>query len=274
MHPLNNIITRREELLLSAMLVAIVLQGLNVLITSALGFLAFCWVGRVLILLALAIFIVLLWKDSAPSAKKELTAAWAAPWPWLIGLLLVIQITAYPPTMSDSLSYRLPRLFLALQEGDIGRFPTPDARMNGMPWGWEFLALPFASLNALNASKLINLACWVASYQLLFSLLRQRDTPPAHSRWIALALVSAPVFLLQASSTANDLYASTLLLAGIWMIYRFPNAPGPVPVLASLLALVLAANAKPLIPDPRPPTQLPPCPSSKKSPPSNAPSAL
>ena len=237
--------TSKEELLLSAMLIGIALQGLNVLGTSALGILPLCWIGTILILLGFAIFKIRLWRNSAPSLWKELSAAWFAPWPWLIGLLLMAQIVAYPPTMADSLCYRLPRLFLALQEGGIGRFPTPDTRMTGMPWGWEFLALPFASLNALNASKLINLACWAVLYQLLFSFLRQRDTPPSRARWIALALAAAPVFLLQASSTANDLYAATLLLVGVWMIHRFAKAPGPVPVLASLLALVLASNAKP-----------------------------
>lgn len=238
-------LNRNEEILLAALLAAIGLQGLQVLALSAFGMLPLCWIGGLLLLFGLATLKYRLWKASAPGEWKELSSGWFAPWPWIIGILLAIQIALYPPTMSDSLCYRLPRMFFALQEGGITRFPTPDARMTGMPWGWEMLALPFASLNALNASKFINLSCWAIVYQILFSLLRSRDMPHARARCVALALATAPVFLLQATSTANDLYAATLLLIGVWMIHRFAQAPGPVPVLASLLSLVLAANAKP-----------------------------
>ena len=235
----------QQEILLTALLAGIALQGINVLTMSALGILPWCWIGGVIILLGLATTKGVLWKNSDPEDRRELTSAWCSPWPWAFAILLACQIVAYPPTMSDSLCYRLPRLFLALQDGGIGRFPTEDDRINGMPWGWEFLALPFTSLNALNASKWINLAAWAIIYQLLFSFARQQGTATPRARWIALALSTAPVFLLQAASTANDLYAATLLLIGVWMIHRFHSAPGPIPVMASLLALVLAANAKP-----------------------------
>ena len=236
---------KQQETLLAALLVGIALQGLNILTLSALGMLPWCWIGGVLVLLGLGAAKGVLWKNSSPGSWQELTSGWRSPWPSVIGVLLICQIVAYPPTMSDSLCYRLPRLFLALQDGGIGRFPTEDDRINGMPWGWEFLALPFASLNVLNASKWINLAAWAIIYQLLFSFARQHGAPAPRARWIALALATAPVFLLQAASTANDLYAATLILIGVWMIHRFHSAPGPVPVMASLLALVLAANAKP-----------------------------
>jgi hypothetical protein len=236
---------RSDVILFAALLGAIGLNGLLMLGLSACGLLPLCWIGSLLILIGLAALKCRLWKSSATGEWKELSSAWLAPWPWIIGVLLAIQIFLYPPTMSDSLSYRLPRLFLALQEGGIGRFATADDRMNGMPWGWEMLALPFASLNALNATKIINLACWAITFQLLFALARQRETPAPRARWIALALSTPPVFLLQAASTANDLYAATLLLIGVWMIHRFAQTPGPIPVLASLLSLALATNAKP-----------------------------
>lgn len=242
---MNNAPNKQEEFLFTALLVGITLQGLNVLAMSALGVLSLCWIGAGLILLGLATTKVLLWKNSAPGVWRELTSSWHSPWPWIIAILVAWQIFSYPPTMSDSLCYRLPRLFLALQEGSVGRFATEDDRINGMPWGWEMLAMPFASLNALNLTKLINFGAWAIIYQLLFSLARQHETPTPRARWIALAFSTAPVFLLQAASTANDMYAATLLLIGVWMIHRFRSAPGPVPVMASLLALVLASNAKP-----------------------------
>ena len=106
--------------------------------------------------------------------RKDLLSAWRWPWPWLVIALAVAHIILYPPAMADSLSYRLPRMFLALQGDGMGHFNTPDFRMNAMPWGWELLALPFASINALGLCRLINLAVWVKSNGGMGSLLRSQ----------------------------------------------------------------------------------------------------
>lgn len=230
---------------MTAFLAAIGVNSLLVLAFGWMGQIELIWVASALVLGALVFHVSRVYLRCKADDRKELSAAWRSPWPWLIGAILLAQALLYPPTMSDSICYRLPRMFLALQEGGITRFETADARMNGMPWGWEMMALPLASLNLLNGSKIINLICFGWVYQILFSILRQGNTPVSRSRWLALAFACTPAFLLQATSTANDLCAFTVLLAGVWMIMRFENAPGPIPVMASLLALVIAANMKP-----------------------------
>jgi len=231
--------------LIAGLLAGIALQSLNVLAFSAAGLLEWSWCFSVFLGAAFAIWCGVQCRRAEPTARGALAEAWTSPWPWVFALLLLLQISLYPPTMSDSLCYRLPRIFLALQEGSIGRFITPDYRMNGMTWGWEMMATPFAALNQLSWSRLVNLGTWLLAYQLLFSWARPVAQSATAARRVALALATAPVFLLQAVSTANDLYAGGLLMAGACMILFFHRNPSGLPVLGSLLALVLAANAKP-----------------------------
>lgn len=245
--------------LLAGVLACIGLQGLSVHVLSWLDLLPWCWLPAVAILIVFMVWTTRCWRLAGSEARGALICAWSWPGPWIFAALMLTQIAIYPPSMSDSLCYRLPRLFLALQDGGIGRFETPDGRMNAMPWGWGLMAMPFASLNLLGWSRLVNLATWLVIYQMLHAWACQSKMPrthgaptsagscssPSRARWIALALATAPVMLLQASSTANDLYAGGLLLVGVWMIRRFHRSPGPVPVMASLFALILAANVKP-----------------------------
>jgi len=242
--------------LLAGVLVAIALQGLCIHAFSMANALEWSWTGTAVLLVGVIAWCARQWRQATPDARASIASAWRWPAPWVIMALLLAQIAIYPPSMADSQCYRLPRLFLALQDGGIGRFETPDTRMNVMPWGWEMMALPFASLNLLPWSRLINLATWLVIYQMLhawaYQSLKERgrlahipSTSPSRASWAALALATAPVMLLQASSTANDLYAGGLLLVGVWMIRHFHANPGPMPVMGSLLALILAANVKP-----------------------------
>lgn len=234
-----------EQKLLTGIMVLCGMQMLAVSAFSALGMLRHEWLMAVILLLAFLTWLgVQLKADKA--AASDIIDAWRAPWPWIITGLLLLQICLYPPMMHDSLSYRIPRMYLALQEGShLQNFVTTDDRMNAMPWGWECLAMPFASLNALGWSRIINLICWALCYQILYRFARMGGADKAPARWCSLAMVSAPFFLLQAPSTANDLTAGTLLIIGITLMLAFHRSPSGIPALGSLLALVMAANVKP-----------------------------
>ncbi len=234
-----------EQPLLLGLLIATGTQTLAVQLASVAGLLRFEWMAALLIALGFAGWVTKRVATLDPAERRSLAEPWRALWPWLIIALLLVQIIVYPAMMHDSLSYRLPRMFLALQEGRLSGFSTTDNRMVAMPWGWESLALPFASLNLVGWSRLIALSCWAVVYQLLFRPARNAGAGPAGARWLALAFATAPFFMLQAASTANDLLAGTLLLAGMFLMMGFHREPGPGPVLGSLLALVLAANVKP-----------------------------
>lgn len=233
------------ERLLVVVLATVALQGVNILLLSATGLLGYNWISSVAILLSGLILASKTWLQGTSEGKRDFVFAWKSPWPWMVLGGLLVQIALYPPAMHDSLSYRLPRMFLALQAGRLDGFETTDWRMTAMPWGWEFLALPFANLNAIGWSRLINLAAWAISYQLLYSSALKACSDHARARLVALAFASAPAFLLQASSSANDLYAAALIVSSAWLVNRFREAPSTTPVMASLLALILAANAKP-----------------------------
>lgn len=240
-HALHDI----ERSLLLGVLAALGLQMLNVQLFSGLHILQFSWVATLLIVLLLIIFATSKLRAASISSKAALIEPWKSFWPWIVVMMLVVQIIIYPPTMNDSLAYRLPRIFYALQDGSIHGFRSPDTRMTTMPWGWESLAMPFAIINWLSGARLINVAAWMGSYHLCARMALSTGATGSTSRLWALALTTAPLFLLQASSTANDLFASAMLLAGAVLIFIYRYKPGPLPVLGSLLALILASSAKP-----------------------------
>ena len=229
----------------AGLLVAIGLQYFNCLLFSQFRLLEWSVLGTLAILVSFLIFASRSIFHANRDEILELTMPWRSIWPWLFLLAFFIQITVYPPMMHDSLSYRLPRIFLALQEGAITRFPTADERMNYMPWGWESNAIPFAALNCLPWCRLIGVTSWMIVFHLTHRMISPRVAKPAHATLVALALVSAPFFTLQAVSTANDLYASALLLVAAWMVFKFRDRPCTSTILFPLLAIVLAANAKP-----------------------------
>ena len=231
--------------LLAGLLVSIAVQNLSVRCFDLIHQLHLCWISTAMVLIVFCAWAAIQWRRADDSARKDLLSAWRWPWPWLVIALAVAHIILYPPAMADSLSYRLPRMFLALQGDGMGHFNTPDFRMNAMPWGWELLALPFASINALGLCRLINLAVWIVIYQMLHAWSLSASGSQSKARWTALTLATAPVFMEQCNSTCPDIYATGLLLAGAWMIRRFKSSPGAMPVMTSLLALILASNVKP-----------------------------
>jgi len=232
---------------LALVLAAISLQSLAVNVFGQFHRLSWSLIATLAIGILFVIGFSLGWKKSLPFERTRFLAPWASPWPCLIVLLILTQITLYPPTMHDSLSYRLPRIFMALQEGRITNLVTPDWRMNSMPWGWEMMAVPFAIINQINYAKIINLIAFLITYQILFDFSYKSDTKESvrRARLTATAFATAPVMLIQASSTSNDLYTAALLLIGVYFVRKYEEQPSQVPVMVSLLALVLAANVKP-----------------------------
>lgn len=234
-----------EPSLLMGVLVALALQILNVQLFSAFNILEYSWMVSVVVLIGLLVFVVQRLKVSGPEVLGEVTVPWRSIWPWLFVALLLIQIAVYPPTMNDSLAYRLPRIFMALQEGSLSAVYSPDERMMIMPWGWESLAMPFASVNGIGWSRLVNLGAWMLVYHLLTNITFHAGASAGRSRLFALGVSTAPFFLLQASSTANDIFAAAMLMSSAWLMIRFKDDCSGVNVLGSLLALILASSAKP-----------------------------
>ena len=230
---------------IAVVLGAAALQILIVRFFGAIGQLEHAWPVSILIFLTAFGYLARDFRRLSDAEKATWLAPWKSPMPWIVIGLLLVQIISYPPMMHDSLSYRLPRIFFALQEGSFDSFETADWRMVTMPIGWESLALPFATFDLIGWSRLIALSCWAAVYHLCVRMVQGAGAGPAKSRWAGLAVATAPFLVLQAASTANDILAATFLLGGAWLALDFERRPGPVAVLGSLLAVILAASAKP-----------------------------
>ncbi|MEI6819904.1 MAG: hypothetical protein WCL19_09930 [Verrucomicrobiota bacterium] len=233
------------ERLLAAILLAIAAQTLNVLLWSSWQGLAESWIGSLIIALTFISYSTVTWRRATLVERQELRAPWLGFLPWLILGLLILQIIFFDPTMNDSLSYRLPRIFTWLQDGQIHRVHTADSRINCMPFGWEALAIPFASLNILNAARMSNVVMWLLLYQILCHWTRVGGASQATARWLALGMASALGFLIQASSSANDFFALGLLLIGTHGLLMDSQRPQRYGIVFPLLALVLASNVKP-----------------------------
>ncbi len=233
------------EALLAILLMAASLQVANAYGWSLCGGLAYSWIGTGLILLWMAACLIKFWLDAPSNEKAEFISAWAWPLPWLFLGVLSWQIAVYPPSMHDSLCYRLPRIFLWLQENAISRPDAPDGRIIEMPWGWELLALPMVAVNGVKLVALLNLSAWAVLFVLAHHHALASGAGIRKARWLALATSTAPVCLLQATSAANDLFAAVLLIVSCHFILMFERAPHWSRTFLSLLAFMMACGVKP-----------------------------
>lgn len=233
------------EVFLAILLAAAALQFVNAFAWSLAGGLAHSWIGSVLIGLGAVFVFLKVWKKSDPEGRNEFIAPWMWPLPWIFLAVMLWQIASYPPMMNDSLCYRLPRVFLWLQEGGITRTNASDGRIMEMPYGWEILALPLVALNQVTFVALINLIAWISSIQLLHHWAHTYGATAKQAKWLALALASAPFHLLQATSSANDLFAAVCLLISLHFILSFSRDPEWPKVFLSLIAFMMACGIKP-----------------------------
>lgn len=203
------------------------------------------WIGTVAIIIAATACFIRSWRTADSAEKTRFSSAWTWPAPWLFLGVMLWQIFVFPPTMNDSLCYRLPRIFLWLQDGFLSQTGGADGRMREMPWGWEMLALPFVAINQVKLVGLINLVSWVALLQLTHLWADQAGASRKNARWISLGIATAPVFLLQATSSANDLFAATALMVSVHFIISFRSDPQPSRIYLSLIPFMMACGVKP-----------------------------
>ncbi len=138
----------------------------------------------------------------------------------LLPLLLIIGLTTflYVPNTYDSLTYHMARVAHWIQNGSVGYYTTHIARQNQMGPGAEYLILFFQIIS--KSDRLAN-AIQFLSFLLipacLFSLQRAMRIDRKIIPWITLVCMTAPMAVLQASSTQNDLVDSLIALCIIMM---------------------------------------------------------
>ena len=180
------------------------------------------------------------WNNLLASAREPL-----AFWPFvLVAVLALVAAVAYPPTMLDALTYRLPRILLWLQDHNVHHFQTADARLNYMPQGWGLATLPLIQLAGDRLVSFWNYASWVMFYFIAFDWALEISGSLSKSRIMAFIASTSTFAVLQACEAASDLFVTTLIMLCLRFVMQFERTRDWREIPAAVLCLFLAADAK------------------------------
>jgi hypothetical protein len=208
---------------------------------------AYRWMGAAALLLActLAFLFHRSWRGIQPEEKECLKNDLRFP-PFLLLLFLIaLAGSLYTTAVLDSLSYRIPRMLMWLQEGRVHYIDNPDGRLNFMTPIWEFASTPLYQAAGFRLLWLGSGISWILLYLAFVFLSRKLGADPKTSRWLAIIPSASVGFVLQAASTMNDVWAAALLAVSLAFILMFEEKREFRDLVSSGLALALAAGAKP-----------------------------
>ncbi|HEY4415090.1 MAG TPA: glycosyltransferase family 39 protein [Verrucomicrobiae bacterium] len=170
----------------------------------------------------------------------------AAFWPFLLlATLLFITALTYPPTMLDSLTYRLPRMWLWEQSGYVNYIHCADARLDYMPQGWELATLPLIQLTGDKFVWLWSFVSWVMLYLVAYEWAFKLSGDQKKARYMAFIAVASSFAVLQARSSATDLVGTTMVALALHFILRFEKTRQWKEINWAILSFCLATNIKP-----------------------------
>jgi len=134
----------------------------------------------------------------------------------LIPLLIILALGAflYPPNNYDSMSYHMARVVHWMQQQSVAYYPTSIDRQNVMGPGAEYLILVPQLL--ARSDILANGGQLVSYLSLIFAtlfLLRLLPVSRELAPYIVILTVTAPMAIMQATSTQNDLVAAAMTSA-------------------------------------------------------------
>lgn len=167
---------------------------------------------------------------------------------WPFPLLLVLIVSAgllYPSSVLDSLSYRIPRMLMWLQEGGVHIINSSDWRMDTMTPVWEFASTPIYQIFGLRLLWLGSAVSWVILYLSLVSIFSSFTEERTKARQLAVLCASSTGFVLQAASTMNDIWSVALLSLSLLYLLEAEKKICFWNIVLSGLAFSLAANVKP-----------------------------
>ena len=163
----------------------------------------------------------------------------------LVGGLVLLGHCLYPPTMLDSLTYRLPRLFLWLQHGDLFHFISSDDRMNCMPQTWGLITLPLVQLAADHLIWLWTFASWIVLYLLAYDWALELNGEVQKSRRMAFIASTSTFAVLQAASSATDLFAGVMTLLALRFVMNFERTRDWPEIHWAVWSFCMATGTKP-----------------------------
>lgn len=138
-------------------------------------------------------------------------------WWWTLVPLVVLvgaSMIRYAPNSGDSMTYHLARVAHWIQNGSIGPYPSLSVRQTVMMPGAEYVITALMAVaGSDHLAALPQFGAWIVVTAAAPTLARLCGAP---SRWSWLAapvVMAAPMTILQASSTQNDLVASAVTVA-------------------------------------------------------------
>ncbi|HEU5073098.1 MAG TPA: hypothetical protein VFU02_02980 [Polyangiaceae bacterium] len=152
-------------------------------------------------------------------SKLRRRLAWALRSPTLpyllpIAVVLFLVAIVYPPNNYDSLTYHMTRVAFWLQNRSVDFYATVNPRQNGTCPGAEYLILTLQALTG--GDRLANCVQTTAFAIILVSIAlitRYLKAPRAFRVPLVVVCCTAPSFVLQATTTQNDLCAAVTVLA-------------------------------------------------------------
>jgi hypothetical protein len=214
---------------------------------SFLGILGLVWIPDAFALLAGIVLVMRSYPAVSAAERNVVLRLFLSPPFLLLGGLILAAIVCYPPVTYDSVSYRLPRILLWLQEGRIAHLPVSDERINSMTHVWELLTLPVVKVWGESLPEATSFIGWVMTILISFDFARRLGADERKAVWMAMIPASAFGCVLQAAGTSNDLLATAFVLASAWFAVSSldDHATRRWCTLMSALSLALAAGTKP-----------------------------
>jgi hypothetical protein len=138
----------------------------------------------------------------------------------VLGLTLIVALAA-PPNNWDSMTYHMARVANWAQHGDIGHYPTHIVRQLMLsPWA-EYAILNFQMLSG-GSDRFANMVQWISFAMCAVAaslIIRRLDGRREIQILGALFVLTAPMLILQSTSTQNDLVVSAWLAAFVFFLF-------------------------------------------------------
>jgi dolichyl-phosphate-mannose-protein mannosyltransferase len=166
-----------------------------------------------------------------------------------LGVTLLIAVIA-PPNTWDSMTYHMPRVMHWIQFGTVAFHPTSVSREL---WPYPFAEYGILHLQLLSGGdRFANLVQWGSSLTSAVggSLIARYFVSGAAVQWLtALAAVTIPMGIMQATSTQNDYVTAGWLVCMVYYLLRLSSDRGAWmwPAVGAGLSLGLGALTKPTI---------------------------
>lgn len=172
--------------------------------------------------------------------RRPLPALFLAAW-----TLVALGALLHTPNNIDAVTYRLPRVLHWLDAGGWHWIDTVDGRQNYSGCGQEWVFAPWLALTGNDRwLGLINVALYGLMPGLCFTTMCGLGVVRKtawHWMWI---LPLAPVFVLQAGGTANDLMAAVWFAVALATGIRAVQSRSSIWLLLSVMAMALATTTK------------------------------